>query len=66
MTCNNVKAAGISLYTIQVNTDLDPASALLERCASDKDKFVLLTSADNIITTFDKIGTGLSKLRVAK
>ena len=34
MTCDNVKAAGITLYTIQVNTDGDPTSTLLKNCAS--------------------------------
>ena len=66
MTCNNIKAAGITLYTIQVNTGGDPTSTLLQNCASSPDKFFLLTSADQIVTTFNTIGTNLSRLRVAK
>ncbi len=66
MTCNNIKAAGITLYTIQVNTGGDPTSTLLQNCASSSDKFFLLTSANQIVSTFDQIGTNLSKLRVAK
>ena len=66
LTCNNVKAAGITLYTIQVNTSGDPTSTLLQNCASSSDKFFLLTSASEIVTTFNQIGTILSKLRVAK
>ncbi len=66
MTCSNIKAAGITLYTIQVNTGGDPTSTLLKNCASSSDKFFLLTSADEIVTTFDQIGTNLSKLRVAQ
>ena len=66
MTCNNIKAAGVTLYTIQVNTGGDPTSTLLQNCASSSDKFFLLTSADQIVTTFNAIGTNLSKLRVAK
>jgi Flp pilus assembly protein TadG len=65
-TCANIKAAGITLYTIQVNTAHDPTSSLLQHCASSSDKFFLLTSADQIITTFQKIGTDLSQLRIAK
>jgi hypothetical protein len=65
-TCANIKATGITIYTIQVNTGGDPTSTLLQNCASDSSKFFLLTSADQIITTFQKIGTGLTKLRVAK
>jgi Flp pilus assembly protein TadG len=66
LTCNNIKAAGITLYTIQVNTGGDPTSTLLQNCASSSDKFFLLTSADQIVTAFNEIGTNLSKLRVAK
>ena len=66
MTCNNIKAAGVTLYTIQVNTSGDPTSTLLQNCASSPDKFFLLTSADQIVTTFNAIGSNLSKLRVVK
>jgi hypothetical protein len=68
MTCNNTKAAGITLYTIQVDTSTppDPTSTLLQNCASDSSKFFLLTSANQIVTTFNTIGTNLSHLYVAK
>jgi len=66
ITCNNIKAAGITLYTVQVNTSGDPMSTLLRDCASDASKFFLLTSASSIVTTFASIGTALSNLRVAK
>ncbi len=77
-TCANINAANINLYTIQVNTGGDPTSTLLRNCAGtaptetiartfpDPSKFSLLTSADQIITTFDKIGTELTKLRIAQ
>jgi hypothetical protein len=68
-TCKNVTDKGITLYTIQVNTgtgtNADPESAVLKACASPG-KFVQLTTADQIVTTFEKIGTQLSQLRVAK
>jgi Flp pilus assembly protein TadG len=66
LTCSNIKAAGITLYTIQVNTGGDPTSTLLQGCASSADKFFLLTSASQIMTVFTQIGTTLSQLRVAK
>lgn len=66
ITCNNIKAANITLYTIQVNTGGDPTSTLLQNCASSPDKFFLLTSAGEIVTVFNQIGTNLSKLYVAK
>jgi Flp pilus assembly protein TadG len=78
ITCDNIYAAGITLYTVQVNTGGDPTSTLLQNCAGtpnndpakakypDPSKFFLLTSSSEIITTFNQIGTALSNLRVAK
>ena len=73
-TCDNIYAAGITLYTIQVNTGGDPTSTLLQNCAGDPtkskypdtSKFYLLTSANDMVATFAQIGTQLSKLRVAR
>jgi Flp pilus assembly protein TadG len=65
-TCANIKAAGITIYTIHVNTDGDPTSQLLKNCASDPSKFFILTSANQIVSVFNQIGTNLSKLRIAQ
>ncbi len=64
-TCDNIKAAGLTLYTVQVNTGGDATSTLLQNCASNSSKFFLLTTAGQIVTTFGQIGTSLSKLRLA-
>jgi hypothetical protein len=66
LLCNNIKAAGVTIYTVQVNTDGDPTQAVLQNCASGSDKFFVLTSASQIMATFNSIGTSLSKLRIAK
>jgi Flp pilus assembly protein TadG len=65
-TCANIKAAGITIYAIQVNTGGDPLSTLMQSCASDSTKFWMLTSATQINTVFNSIGTNLTQLRVAK
>jgi hypothetical protein len=64
--CDNIKEAGITLYTIQVNTGSDPTSTLLQNCASDSSKFYLLTSADQMVATFNDIASQLAQLRIAK
>lgn len=78
MTCNNINAANITLYTIQVNTGGDAVSTLLKNCAGtapapnvlrkypDPDKNFVVTSSSGIGTVFNQIGTNLSKLRIAK
>lgn len=65
-TCANIKAAGITIYTVHVNTDGDPMSTLLQNCASGSDKFWMITSAADLSSVFSKIGTDVTKLRVAK
>ena len=64
--CDNIKNAGITIYTVQVDTGGDPTSTLLQNCASDQDKFFLLTDSDQIVSTFNDIATQLAKLRIAK
>lgn len=68
--CSNAKAAGITIYTIQVNTgtgrNADPTSTVLQNCASGADKFFLVTSANQTLSVFNSIGTSLSKLRVSR
>jgi len=69
--CDNIKNAGVTIYSIQVNTANDPTSDVMQYCAgtratvADASKFYLLTTPSQIITTFNQIGTGLSKLRIA-
>ena len=66
--CTNAKAAGITVYTIQVNTghEGDPTSTVLQNCASGLDKFYLVRNANQTLTVFNSIGTSLSKLRVSR
>jgi hypothetical protein len=65
-TCANIKAAGITIYAIQVNTGGDPESTVMKNCASSADKFYMLTEASQISNAFDAIGSEITKLRVAE
>jgi hypothetical protein len=65
-TCANIKAAGITIYTVQVNTGGDPTSTLLQNCASSSNKFWMVTSSSGLGTVFNTIGTSLTQLRVAQ
>jgi Flp pilus assembly protein TadG len=66
LLCQNIKNAGVTIYTIQVNTGGDPTSSILRSCASSPNDFFMLTSASQVISTFNSIGTSLAKLRVSK
>jgi hypothetical protein len=69
LLCDNIKVpvAGkkIVVYTIQVNTDGDPESAILRYCA-DAGNFYPTTTAGGIATAFAQIGASLAKLRISK
>jgi len=64
--CDAIKNSGITIYSIQVNTDSDPQSAVLAYCASGASNFFYLTSATQVLSTFNTISTKLSKLRISK
>jgi Flp pilus assembly protein TadG len=64
--CDNIKAQGVTIYAVQVNTGSDPTSTVMQYCASSSDKFFLITSANQTVSVFQSIGTSLSKLRVAR
>jgi hypothetical protein len=66
MACTNAKAAGMVIYTVQVNTGGDPTSAVLRDCASGTDKFTEIKTANQLVSTFNSIGTALSNLRIAQ
>jgi hypothetical protein len=66
MTCTNAKAAGIIIYTVHVNTGGDPTSTVLKNCASSVDKFTEIKTANQLLSTFNSIGTALSNLRIAQ
>ncbi len=76
--CDNFKAQNVNpstptftIYTVQVDTDNEPTSSVLQYCAGsqagvgDSSMFYLLTSPDQIIATFNTIGTQLSKLHLS-
>lgn len=64
--CSNIKAQGITVYTIQVNTTNDPVQTVMRNCASSADKAFYITSADQMTNVFTQIGNQLAQLRLSK
>jgi Flp pilus assembly protein TadG len=62
-TCNNIKAAGVQIYTVLV---MAGNSTVLQNCASKANMYFALTTSGQIVTAFNTIGTNLAQLRVAK
>jgi Flp pilus assembly protein TadG len=65
LACTNAKNAGLTVWTIHVNTDGDPTSQILKNCATDNSKFFTVTSSAQIGTVFSTIGSNLSQLRIS-
>ncbi len=65
--CTNVKAAGITIYAVFVDLNgTQGNSTVLQNCASDASKYFDLTSSNEIVATFNQIGTQITQLRVAR
>ena len=66
-TCANIKAAGITVYTVafQIPGDEADALALLNNCASDKDKYFAPGTEAELLAAFTAIGRDISELRLA-
>jgi Flp pilus assembly protein TadG len=64
LMCDAIKAAGITIYTIQINTSGDPVQAVMQACASTSDKFVYMTTASQLDGTLRDIGGQLTRLRL--
>lgn len=63
LACAAAKAQGVSIFTVLV---MNGNANLLQSCASSADQYFYLTSADQILTAFNTIGTKLSKLRISQ
>ncbi|MBU6463051.1 MAG: pilus assembly protein [Bradyrhizobium sp.] len=64
--CSAIKATGVTIYTVQIDTDGSGPSAVLPACASGPGNFFMLTNANQINSAFAAIGTSIAELRVAK
>jgi Mg-chelatase subunit ChlD len=60
--CDNVKAAGIKLYTVRV---INGDAALLKGCASKPTMYYDVQNADQLNNVFSSIAQNLANLRIA-
>ena len=63
--CTAMKAKGIVIYTIRVEVK-NGSSDVLQKCASEKDNFYDVDDVAKLTETFQKIGSSIQKLRLAK
>ena len=65
--CTNAKADGITIYAVFVDLNgTQGNSTVLQNCATDASKYFDLTSAGQIVDTFNQIGQQITNLRVSQ
>jgi Flp pilus assembly protein TadG len=64
--CENIKTTGVTIYAIQVDTEGAGQSAVLPYCATDTNKYFMLTDASQIQSAFSQINISIANLRVSK
>ncbi len=63
--CSAMKEKGIVIYTIRVEVRYG-SSDVLQNCASEKDNFYDVDNVAQLTETFQKIGSSIQKLRLAR
>lgn len=63
LVCNNIKSAGVKIYTIRV---MDGNASLLQNCASDPSMYFEVSQANDMIAVFAKIASSVSGLRISR
>ena len=63
LACDNVKAAGIKLYTVRV---IDGNASMLQNCATDPSMYYDVQNSSQLISVFDRIAENLASLHIAK
>ena len=63
LACDNVKAAGIQVYTVRV---IDGNASMLQNCATDPAMYYDVQNSAQLISVFDRIAENLATLRIAK
>ena len=65
-TCTNAKAAGITIYTIGLNSPNTTTTSMLTDCATAASYAYFPTSSSELVSVFTEIASQLANLRLAK
>jgi Mg-chelatase subunit ChlD len=63
LVCNNIKAAGIKIYTIRV---MEGNASLLQNCASESGMYFDVSQASQMTQVFSEIASRVSTLRISR
>ncbi len=63
--CANMKAAGLTIYTVPVEVTDTSIKTLLQGCASTPDKYIDVASSSGLAAAFNNIAGSIGSLRVS-
>ena len=63
--CANMKAAGVTIYTVPVEVTDTSIKSLLQGCASTPDKYIDVSSSSGLAAAFNNIAGSIGSLRVS-
>lgn len=66
LACDNIKAAGIEVYSVMFREQSGTARDLVRDCASDAGRYFLATSQDELLASFENIAQSISMQRIAR
>ena len=65
-TCENAKAAGITVFTIAFDVNDDDIEDLMEDCASGSNRYFLSPNPGDLEETFETIVNEITELRLSQ
>ena len=63
--CSNMKAAGVTIYTVPVEVTDTSIKTLLQGCATTPDKYIDVASSSGLAAAFNNIAGSIGSLRVS-
>jgi hypothetical protein len=64
--CTNIKAAGISIYTVLIDVNDPDTEALMRECANAPEMSFRAQDSAGLLEAFNQIGTRLQRLKITQ
>jgi hypothetical protein len=66
LACDNIKAAGIEIYSVMFREQSGTARDLVRSCATSPDRYFLATSQAELLASFDNIAQSITMQRLSR
>ncbi len=66
LACQNIKAAGVEIYSVMFREESGSARDLVRNCATDPGRYFLATDQDELLSSFENIAQSITTQRLAR